>query len=156
MNGRWAVLALVALGTFTTTLDASIVIAATLSTFGRLSDLVGRKPVWMAGLAIFTLGSIFCGAAGSPSIALAGAVFAGLGGAAAGQALTVAPGGAVTSAEIVAWQDTFLTGFRGALTISAAIAAIGVFAALVRGDERRRGPGAAEPHGSYEQFPSPV
>ena len=85
-------LALVALGTFMTALDASIVnislpsiartfrmpiggavqwviiaylvvIAATLLTFGRLSDLVGRKRVWMAGLAIFTLGSIFCGAA---------------------------------------------------------------------------------------------
>src|SRR5713101_552326 len=94
MNRRWVVLALVALGTFMTTLDASIVniglpsiarsyhtpigsavewviiaylivIAATLLTFGRLSDLVGRKPVWMAGLAIFTLGSIFCGVAGS-------------------------------------------------------------------------------------------
>jgi MFS family permease len=94
MKGRWAVLALVALGTFMTTLDASIVnislpsiartfhtpigsavewviiaylivIAATLLTFGRLSDLVGRKSVWVVGLAIFTLGSIFCGAAGS-------------------------------------------------------------------------------------------
>src|SRR5438132_7990269 len=94
MKGRWAVLALVALGTFMTTLDASIVniglpsiartfhtpigsavewviiaylvvIAATLLTFGRLSDLVGRKSVWVAGLAIFSLGSIFCGAAGS-------------------------------------------------------------------------------------------
>src|SRR5207245_302513 len=92
MKGRWAVLALVALGTFMTTLDASIVnislpsiartfhtpigsaverviiaylivIAATLLTFGRLSDLVGRKSVWVVGLAIFTLGSIFCGAA---------------------------------------------------------------------------------------------
>src|SRR5438477_12905120 len=94
MKSRWAVLALVALGTFMTTLDASIVnislpsiartfhtpiggavewviiayllaIGATLLTFGHLSDLVGRKPVWMAGLAVFTLGSIFCGAAGS-------------------------------------------------------------------------------------------
>src|SRR3989454_1221427 len=38
-----------------------VVIAATLLTFGRLSDLVGRKPVWMAGLAGVTLGSICYG-----------------------------------------------------------------------------------------------
>ena len=72
---RWTVLALVALGTFMTTLDTSIVnislpsiartfqtpiggavewviiayltvVAATLLTFGRLSDAIGRKPVW--------------------------------------------------------------------------------------------------------------
>src|SRR6267142_1820971 len=110
MSGKWAVLALVALGTFMTTLDASIVnislpsiarmfhtpidgavewviiaylvvIAATLLTFGRLSDLVGRKPIWMAGLAVFTLGSICCGAAASlPQLVVARA-FQGLGGA---------------------------------------------------------------------------
>jgi len=40
-------------------------------------------------------------------------------------------------------QQTFLAAFRGALTISAAIAAIGVFAALVRGDERVRRPSGA-------------
>jgi len=91
---KWAVLALVAVGTFMTALDASIVniglpsiartfrapvggavewviivylvvIAGTLLTFGRLSDLVGRKPVWMTGLALFTLGSALCGAASS-------------------------------------------------------------------------------------------
>src|SRR5947208_17078210 len=87
----WAILGVVALGTFMTALDASIVniglpsiartfrapvggavewviiiylvvIAGTLLTFGRLSDLVGRKPLWMTGLALFTLGSAPCGA----------------------------------------------------------------------------------------------
>src|SRR6059058_215232 len=118
---KWAVLALVALGTFMTALDASIVnislpsiartfrmpiggavqwviiaylvvIAATLLTFGRLSDLVGRKRVWMAGLAIFTLGSIFCGAAGSIEQLIAARVFQGLGG-----ALVFAPSLAIIS-----------------------------------------------------------
>ena len=42
-----------------------VTIAATLLTFGRLSDMVGRKPVWLAGLALFTLGSGVCGAANS-------------------------------------------------------------------------------------------
>src|SRR5439155_5678339 len=110
MKRRWAVLALVALGTFMTTLDASIVnislpsiartfhtpiggavewviiaylitIAATLLTFGRLSDLAGRKPVWLAGLALFTLGSGVCGAATSLPLLIAARVFQGLGGA---------------------------------------------------------------------------
>jgi hypothetical protein len=35
-------------------------------------------------------------------------------------------------------QQTFLAGFRGALMVSAAVAGVGVVAALVRGDERRR------------------
>src|SRR5438094_970639 len=88
---KWLALAVVALGTLMTALDASIVnislpsiaqtfhtpiagaiewvviaylaiIAASLLTFGRLSDLVGRRAVWMAGLAVFTLGSAGCGA----------------------------------------------------------------------------------------------
>ena len=89
-------LGLVAVGTFMTTLDSSIVnislpaiarafgtplsgtiewvvivylvvIAALLLTFGRLSDVVGRKPVWLAGLVLFTLGSVVCGL--SPALA---------------------------------------------------------------------------------------
>src|SRR6266576_4755441 len=106
----WATFLLVAIATFMTMLDASIVniglpsiartfhtpiggavewviiaylvvIAATLLTFGRLSDLVGRKPVWMAGLAVFTLASICCGAAGSLPQLIVARAFQGLGGA---------------------------------------------------------------------------
>ncbi len=143
MKGRWAVLGLVALGTFMTTLDASIVnislpsiartfhtpiggavewviitylvvIAATLLTFGSLSDLVGRKPVWMAGLAVFTLGSICCGAAGSlPQLVVARA-FQGLGG-----ALIFAPSFAIIT-------DAFAPSDRGrALGLNAVVFAVG-------------------------------
>ena len=106
----WAVFLLVAVGTFMTMLDASIVnislpsiartfhmpvggavewviisylvtIAATLLTFGRLSDLMGRKPVWLAGLALFTVGSGLCGAANSLSLLVVARAFQGLGGA---------------------------------------------------------------------------
>ena len=107
---RWAVLGLVALGTSMTTLDTSIVnislpsiartfqtpiggaiewviiayltaVAATLLTFGRLSDAIGRKPVWEAGLATFTLGSVLCGAAGTLPMLIVARAFQGLGGA---------------------------------------------------------------------------
>jgi EmrB/QacA subfamily drug resistance transporter len=106
----WAVFLWVAVGTFMTMLDASIVnislpsiaqtfrtpvdgavewviiaylvtIAATLLTFGRLSDLVGRKPVWLTGLALFTVGSGICGAADSLPLLVAARAFQGLGGA---------------------------------------------------------------------------
>lgn len=83
---KWAIFGLVSVGTFMTTLDTSIVnialpsiahgfatpvsgpvewvvigylvvIAATLLSFSRLADIAGRERVWIAGLALFTVGS---------------------------------------------------------------------------------------------------
>ncbi|HYX50789.1 MAG TPA: MFS transporter, partial [Ktedonobacteraceae bacterium] len=83
---KWAVLAILAIGIFMATLDTSIVnislptiahyfhvplsgaiewviiaylvvIAGVLLTTGRLADMIGRKPIWIAGLIIFTTGS---------------------------------------------------------------------------------------------------
>jgi EmrB/QacA subfamily drug resistance transporter len=71
----------------------------------------------------------------SMSVALAGAVFAGLGGAVAGSALQLRQG------ALAGLQSIFLTGFRAALFVSAGIALIGVFSSLVRGKEQ--GPGVA-------------
>jgi hypothetical protein len=67
-----------------------VVIAATLLTFGRVSDLIGRKPVWVAGLVLFTLGSALCGAAVSLPWLIAARTFQGPGG-----ALLFAPGMAI-------------------------------------------------------------
>jgi EmrB/QacA subfamily drug resistance transporter len=109
-DNPWITFGLVVVGTFMIMLDASIVnislpsiaqtfhtpvggamewiiiaylviIAATLLTFGRLSDMIGRKPVWLAGIALFTIGSGICGAANSLPLLIAARAFQGLGGA---------------------------------------------------------------------------
>ncbi|EPE33550.1 MFS general substrate transporter [Glarea lozoyensis ATCC 20868] len=49
--------------------------------WGSLSDIFGRKPVLLSGIAIFFIGSLMCGAAPSLSILLAGRAVQGLGGA---------------------------------------------------------------------------
>ena len=107
---KWAVLAIAAAGGFMTTLDSSIVniglpaiartfgvgvsgaiewiiigylivIAAVLLTFGRLADMIGRKPIYELGLVIFVVGSILSGAAPSLGFLIAARIFQGLGGA---------------------------------------------------------------------------
>lgn len=65
------------------------------------------------------------------SIAIAGAVFTGLGGATAGVILTSGKAGAHT----VALQQTFVNSFHMTFLVCALIAAIGIFASLIRGKE---------------------
>ena len=108
--GKWAVFAVVAIGVFMATLDSSIVnislpaiaaafgrsinglvewvviaylivIAAVLISIGRLADMVGRKPIWIAGLIIFTSGSAICGATPSLGVLVGARALQGLGGA---------------------------------------------------------------------------
>jgi EmrB/QacA subfamily drug resistance transporter len=107
---KWAVFALAAPGAFMTTLDSSIVnislpsiarafhvplsgaiewiiigylviIAAVLLTVGRLADMIGRKPIFIIGITIFTLGSAASGAAPSLGLLIGARLFQGLGGA---------------------------------------------------------------------------
>lgn len=107
---KWAVMAILAVGIFMATLDSSIVnislptiaryfgvplngaiewvviaylvvIAGVLLTTGRLADMIGRKPIWAAGLIIFTAGSAVCGAASSLVMLIAARALQGLGGA---------------------------------------------------------------------------
>src|SRR5882672_5536481 len=139
----WATFILVAIGTFMIMLDASIVnislpsiaqtfhapvggamewviiaylvtIAATLLTFGRLSDMIGRKPIWLAGLALFTVGSGVCGAAHSLPLLIAARAFQGLGGA------------LLLSTSVAIITDTFSAEKRGlALGCNAVVIALG-------------------------------
>ena len=107
---KWVVLILAALGFLTTTLDSSIVnislpaiahtfgvgingaiewviigyliiIASVLLSLGRMADMIGRKPIYEAGLVVFVLGSIFSGAAPSLLMLIIARLFQGLGGA---------------------------------------------------------------------------
>ena len=48
---------------------------------GRLGDLIGRKSVFMAGLAVFTVASLLCGAAQSQELLVAARFIQGVGGA---------------------------------------------------------------------------
>lgn len=108
--GKWIVLFIVAIGVFMATLDSSIVnislpkisayfgvplngavewviiaylivIASILLTFGRLTDILGRKLLWVIGLIVFTAGSALCGAAPSLGLLIAFRAFQGIGGA---------------------------------------------------------------------------
>jgi EmrB/QacA subfamily drug resistance transporter len=144
--GKWAIFGLVSVGTFMTTLDGSIVnialpsiahafgtpvsgpiewvvigylvvIAATLLSFGRLADIVGRERVWVAGLALFTVGSGLSGLAPTLLLLVAARAVQGL-----GAALIFAP----ALALIV---DAFPTSQRGqALGLNALIVSLGITA----------------------------
>ncbi len=54
---------------------------------GRLGDLFGRKPIFLAGLAIFTVASAGCGFAGSETVLIAARFAQGVGGALASAAV---------------------------------------------------------------------
>jgi EmrB/QacA subfamily drug resistance transporter len=143
---KWAIFGLVSVGTFMTTLDASIVnialpsiahafgtpvsgpiewvvigylvvIAATLLSFSRLADIAGRERVWIGGLALFTVGSAFSGLAPNLALLVAARGLQGL-----GAALIFAP----ALALIV---DAFPRSQRGqALGLNALIVSLGVTA----------------------------
>jgi EmrB/QacA subfamily drug resistance transporter len=48
---------------------------------GRLGDLIGRRTIFLAGLAVFTVASLLCGLAGSPEMLIAARFIQGVGGA---------------------------------------------------------------------------
>lgn len=103
----WPVFATVALGTFMSTLDSSIVNVALptmqeafgasvtaigwvslaylltltllLLPFGRLGDAIGRRPVYLGGLALFVAGSVLCGLSRTAGLLVAARVVQGVG-----------------------------------------------------------------------------
>ena len=143
---QWAVLAVVTVGTFMSTLDASIVnislpaiahafgvplsgtiewviigylviIAALLLTVGRLGDLFGRVPLWLAGLVVFTAGSAISGMAPSLELLIAARAIQAIGGA------------LILGNSLAILSDTFPAAVRGrALGINAIALALGASA----------------------------
>ena len=106
-KNRWAILFIVVMVTFMCVLDSSIVnvalpvmakslnvtsagiqlvvtsyliiISATILVFGRLGDIVGKTKVFKFGIALFTLGSLFCGITSSLPILVLARVIQGIG-----------------------------------------------------------------------------
>ena len=105
------------------------------------SALLGAAPPDRVGIASGILAT--CRVIGqSLSVALAGAVFTGLGGSQAGRALIQVS--SRDSVQLLALQRQFIAAFRATLLTCAAVAAIGVFTSLIRGREVR--PGAKGKH----------
>ncbi len=105
---QWAILAVLTMVAFVTNVDATIVVVAlpklttglhtsvtvglwTLTAYiitstvlllpaGRLSDVLGGKPVLLAGLAIFTVATVLCGVAPSGADLVAARFLQGVGG----------------------------------------------------------------------------
>ena len=143
---KWIILALSASATFMTTLDGSIVniglpsiartfhvgisgatewiiigylviIAAILLTCGRLADMIGRKPIFLAGLVVFIIGSALSGLAPSLLLLILARLFQGIGGA------------LIFSVNIAMITSTFPRNERGlALGLNAVMVSLGVAA----------------------------
>jgi len=106
---KWWILSIVGAGTFMSALDTSIVnialptigqsthssvstiewviliylitLCSSLLIFGRLADIYGKRVIYMMGVTLFAVGSLFCGLSGRIGLLIASRAFQALGGA---------------------------------------------------------------------------
>jgi MFS family permease len=140
-NHKWWAFAAVSTGVFMTTLDISIVnislptimgdlnvsldavqwvvlayliaISSLLLTFGRLADLLGRKRVYIAGFAVFTVGNLLAGLSHSVIELTLARALTGVGG-----AMIQANGTAVTAAVFPPEERGAALGLNGTIVAS--------------------------------------
>jgi EmrB/QacA subfamily drug resistance transporter len=78
----------------------ALVLAALLLVGGALGDIIGRKRIFLAGLGVFTLGSVACGLSPNANILIAARSLQGLGGA------LLVPGSLAQIKSIIALEDS--------------------------------------------------
>lgn len=109
IDRKWWILSVVGAGTFMSALDTSIVnialpvigqethssvstiewviliylitLCSSLLIFGRLADIYGKRFIYMTGVTLFAVGSLFCGLSGHIGVLIASRAFQALGGA---------------------------------------------------------------------------
>ncbi|MYT32941.1 MULTISPECIES: MFS transporter [unclassified Streptomyces] len=107
----------------------ALAFALGLITGGRLGDLFGRKRVFLAGVAGFTLTSLVCGIAGSPEVLLAGRIAQG-----AAAAMMVPQVLSIIHVSFPKGERGKVFGVYGAVTSLGVLAGPLVGALLVEGD----------------------
>jgi EmrB/QacA subfamily drug resistance transporter len=135
---KWYVMAAVGMGIFLSTIDGSIVnialptlvaafntdlavvewvvlaylltVAALMLSMGRLGDMVGKKPVYIAGFVVFTAGSALCGLAPTIDLLIAFRVLQ-----AAGAAMVMALGMAIVTEAFPPMERGKAVGITGSL-----------------------------------------
>ncbi len=152
---KWYVMAAVAIGIFLATIDASIVnialpilerdlrtdfagvewvvlaylvtVTTLMLTIGRLGDMIGKKPLYAAGMAIFTVSSVLCGLSQNIAMLIAFRVVQ-----AAGAAMIMALGNAIITEAFPASERGKALGIGG-LFVSVGIIAGPTIGGLVLG-----------------------
>lgn len=137
-HNKWLILISVGTGIFLATIDGSIVnltlpvlsaelntdfamvewvvisylltVTTLMLTVGRLADMKGKKPIYMAGFLIFTLGSLFCGLASNIYLLIAARIFQAL-----GAAMTMALGMAIITESFPPSERGMALGLSGTL-----------------------------------------
>ena len=152
-NRKWYIMAAVAMGTFLATIDGSIVnialptLQAELNTsfsivqwvilaylltvttlmlsVGRLADMIGKKYLYLAGLVVFTTGSVLCGLSSTIYELIGFRVLQGL-----GAAMIMALGTAIITESFPSTERGRALGISG-LTVSVGIIAGPTFGGII-------------------------